>query len=322
MKKQNKPITLHKQNTQNTQIMNAEHFENVMSLLDATGLNWEVKKEQVIHPSGLTTGHYGLFKYEIDEAEPKQCFAMVKDRYQVFSNFALADTLLRATEQLDISINRGGQLESGAKVFLQAKLDDVYIGKSDIKRWITVLNSHDGSSAIGFGSSNTVVVCENTFYMAHKELSKFRHTVSAQQRIDTAIENLQKSMIQDAKLYDNFERMSKLRPNENVVQAVIDKMFTIDSRNTTTADISTRKANQLRQFAQAYTIERDLEGDTLWGLFNAVTRYTNHMVPHSSAEDKTGYIMTGGGFDINTNAYNVIMDYINSNTATPLVQVG
>jgi len=302
--------------------MNTEHFEKVMNILDNSGLNWEVKKEEVIHPSGMPTGFHGLFRYELDSNEPQKCFSMVKDRYAVFSNYALADTIVRATDELSIDVNRGGQLNGGAKVYLQAQLSDVYIGKSDIKRWITVLNSHDGSSSISFGSSNTVVVCENTFYMAHRGLNKFKHTDSAQHRIDNAIAELRSSIIQDNKLYDNFERMSELRPNETVLQAVLDKIFVIDSANAKKDDISTRKANQINQFAKAYTIERDLEGDTLWGLFNAVTRYTNHMVNHNSIEDKQEYIMTGGGYKINALAYDTIMEYITKNTANTLVSVG
>jgi hypothetical protein len=49
------------------------------------------------------------------------------------------------------------------------------IGRSEVKRWLTCLNSHDGSTSVGFGSSNTVVVCQNTFFRAlgYEEIMAF-----------------------------------------------------------------------------------------------------------------------------------------------------
>ena len=307
---------MHNLNTFKKQIMNIEHFENVQNLLEATGLNWEVKKEPIVHPSGLVTEHYGLYQYHLGDTQPTQCFNVVKGRYTIFQNSAMADTILRATENMDVDVSKGGSLLGGSKVYLQAKLDDVYIGKSDVKRYLTVLNSHDGSASIGFGSTNTVVACSNSFHYAHKEVSKFRHTESAQERIDSAIKSFRDTLKADKDMYDNFLKMSETRPTEHIVQAVIKNIFSLDPVSTKQSDVSTRKVNQLREFANAYSIERDLEGDTLWGLFNAVTRYTNHVVNHSSEQKKNDYIMSGGGLKISNNAYDTIMQFIDSNLST------
>lgn len=305
---------MHTLKTLNTHIMNIEHFENVQNLLEATGLNWEVRKEPIVHPSGLVTDHYGLYQYHLGETQPSQCFNVVKGRYTIFQNSAMADTMIRATENMGVEVSKGGMLHGGSKVYLQAKLDDVYIGKSDVKRYLTVLNSHDGTASIGFGSSNTVVACTNSFHYAHKEVSKFRHTESAQQRIDSAIKSFRDTIESDKLMYDNFQRMSETRPTETIVQAVIKNMFALDPISTKQGDVSTRKVNQLREFANAYSIERDLEGDTLWGLFNAVTRYTNHVVNHANEEKKNDYLMSGGGFKISNTAYDTIMQFIDNNT--------
>ena len=39
---------------------------------------------------------------------------------------------------------------------------------------------------------------------------------------------------------------------------------------------STRKSNQVRQMAQDIRTDINQHGDNLWGLFNGITRYTNH----------------------------------------------
>ncbi len=309
----------HNDSTMNNFDLNIDNFERTMNLLEATGLNWEVKKERLFHETGRQTDFYGIFRYDqVTDKLPAKCFGTVKDRYRPFQNWELADTIVRATDGIGIVTNKGGQLNGGSKVFLQAELPDEYVGKSDVKRWVTVLNSHDGSSSIGFGSSNTVVVCQNSFHRAFKDTQKFRHTESAKERIETAIRQFQDTIAEDKRMFDTFKRMSELRPDESIVQAVINKMFAVDVVNTKRDDISTRKANQLQQFAQAYNIERDLEGDTVWGLFNAVTRYTNHMAA-PSAQKKDEYLMTGSGFDINNTAYDTIVKWLDERTAKTVV---
>jgi hypothetical protein len=223
----------------------------------------------------------------------------------------LADTIVKATASLNIDTNRGGELQGGRKVFLQAQLPDEYVGKSGVKRWVTVLNSHDGSSSISFGSTNTVVVCENTFHAAHKEGSKFRHTASSKERIDQAILDFRQTIQADEKLFKTFHIMAEKKPNEHVVKMVIDAMFGKDITKSTAQEISTRRKNQIKQFADAYDIERQLEGDTVWGLFNAVTRYTNHM---ASTTDRDQFLMTGTGAQINNNSYSAIMAWLEENT--------
>jgi superoxide dismutase len=59
----------------------------------------------------------------------------------------------------------------------------------------------------------------------------------------------------------------------------------------------------------------DLEGKTMWGLFNGVTRYTNHYaVKNSPTKTKEDYIMNGVGYNININAYDTILNWIEENT--------
>jgi phage/plasmid-like protein (TIGR03299 family) len=309
----------HNESTMNNFDLNIDNFERTMNLLESTGLNWEVKKEPLFHGTGKETDFFGIFKYDQPtDQTPSKCFGTVKDRYRPFQNWELADTIVRATDGIGIVTNKGGQLSGGSKVFLQAELPDEYVGKSDVKRWVTVLNSHDGSSSIGFGSTNMVVVCQNTFHRAFKDTQKFRHTESAKERIETAVRQFQQTIAEDKRMFDTFKRMSELRPDESIVQAVINKLFSVDVNNTKRDDISTRKVNQLQQFAQAYNTERDLEGDTVWGLFNAVTRYTNHIAAPDNHR-KNEYLMTGTGFDLNNTAYDTIVKWLDERTAKTVV---
>jgi hypothetical protein len=73
--------------------------------------------------------------------------------------------------------------------------------------------------------------------------------------------------------------------------------------------------NQIQSFASALNREIKDEGKTIWGLFNAVTRYTNHVVKHESTDAKNEYLMTGTGYKLSNMAFDELMAFVDANTA-------
>jgi hypothetical protein len=210
---------------------------------------------------------------------------------------------------MDISEKfRGGELYGGKKVYYQAQLLDTQIANDTIKRYITGLNSHDGSSSIGFGFTNTVVVCQNTFYMAMKEVNRFRHSASAQQRVELAREEIRRVLKAESSLMDNYKRMADTKINTAVTKKVIADLFKFSEEDfdKETKDFSTKKVNDIAKFSKILESELNSHGQTLWGLFNAVTWKTNHQ---DVKEDKgLENVMVGSGYRKNLNAYNIIVD--------------
>lgn len=291
--------------------------EKTFELLEATGLNWSVKKEQlsvVRELEGNAIEHFLTDSYGIMKGNKH--LGTVGKQYQPFQNHQLAETIIEATETVNITANRGGSLCDETKIYLQAQLADEHVGKSGIKRWITATNSHDGSSSIGFGSSNTVVVCQNTFHKAHKELNKFRHTINASERIKLAITELKNSILLDERLMLNFKRMADLPMQDEIVARVLKTMFKVDAVDKL-EDVSSRKINQMQEFNKSLNTSITEQGKTVWALFNAVTRYTNHVAGPSKTEDKQNYLMDGGGFQINNSSFEEIMKWVNANSEIP-----
>ena len=94
----------------------------------------------------------------------------------------------------------------------------------------------------------------------------------------------------------------------NILQACFD--VSIDKR---ISEYSTRKRNTIDAINRAIETEIKLEGPTLWGLFNGITRYTNHVAV--KPEEKTDYLMNGTGYKTNVAAFDEIMKFIEANTA-------
>jgi len=286
--------------------------EKTFDLLEATGLNWTVSKELLTSSDGKITESFGMFR-----SDNKEWLGTVGNRYKAMQNFELAETMIGATAGIGLKASRGGQLAGGAKVYLQASLPDEFVGKSGIKRMITALNSHDGSSSIGFGSTNTVVVCTNTFHTAYRGLDKFRHTENAKSRIENAIADLRKAMQLDQNLMDSFKKMADIELKDEMTVRIMRKLFDVDA-NAQQKDVSTRKVNQLTAFADSLATEVNLEGKTCWALFNAVTRYTNHVAAPKGIEEKNEYLMSGGGYKMSNIAYADLMQWVDERTAHPI----
>ena len=274
--------------------------EKVFDTLYETETCWTVTKEPLSTDDGKQTGSYGLFR-----SDNKAWLSTVGERYVPMQNEELADIMVRIQMRFggDIKGNAMGRTK-GQKVYYQLSLEDYNINGDTLKRHITCLNSHDGSSSIGFGSTNTVISCSNTFHKAMKDLSKFRHTMSASERLKFAVNEFEKALILDDNLMLTYKAMARVPADQTIIANVMQKVMKINP-NDKVAETSTRKKNQLDGFTYALSKEFENKGNTLWGLFNGVTYYTNHI------EDKgIDNLMTGSGYKKNLIAFKTIEDQL------------
>ena len=275
-----------------------DNNQKIFNTLYNTGTAWSVSKEPLFTQDGKQTNSYGLFRSDTD-----QWLSTVGERYVPMQNAELAEIMVRIQERFggEIKGNAMGRI-AGQKIYYQLSLDNYNINGDVLKRHITCLNSHNGSHAIGFGSTNTVISCSNTFHMAMKDLTKFRHTESASKRLEIAVEEFEKALILDDNLMLTYKAMNRVPVDQTIIENVMQKIFKVDM-NSKVSDNSTRKKNQIEGFGKALQHELAAKGNTLWGLFNGVTYYTNHI------DDKgIDNLMTGSGYKKNLIAFKTIED--------------
>ena len=277
-------------------------YDRTFDLLTDTKTNWGVTKKPLACPDGYPTESFGIYRNDNNK-----WLGTVGKQYEIMQNSSLAESIIEAS--LDVSDKfRGGQLYEGKKVYYQAELNDTQIANDTIKRYITGLNSHDGSSSIGFGFTNKVVVCQNTFHIAMKEVNKFRHTSSAQQRVELARAEINRMLKIESGLMDNYKRMADTKISTAITKRVIADLFGFEDGDfeKETKEFSTKKINDISKFKDILDSELASHGQTLWGLFNAVTWKTNHQ---DAKEGKSlENVMVGSGYRKNLNAYNIIVD--------------
>lgn len=278
--------------------------EKTIELIESTETNWKVEKRPLFDANGTETNSFGIFR-----ADTNLWLGTVGNKYEPMQNEELASVLISAADQLGIKMTRGGEQDGGKRIFYQAELPDAHVGRSDIQRWITSLNFHDGSGAIAFGSTNTVVVCRNTFYMAYGELQKFRHIPSVIKQIEVAKDDLVMALDWDNELIKAYQLMDTMPIEDELTDRVVASMFDVDIKKPID-EFSTRMFNHVDDFTSS--VEKSVAeqgGKTVWALFNGITRFTNHvLVPEN--EDTLDYVMGKSGQKIAKAGFREIMGWV------------
>lgn len=252
-----------------------EKSDQIDNLLNKTSLNWNVRKTPLLTEEGIKTPYFGIQRVDTGEV-----FTTCKAGYTTFQNSQLAELLFEISNRTSFAIERGGSLNEGRKVFLQLHTGDTDINGDKVKKYITGLNSHDGSTSLGFGNSNIVISCQNTFQMAMRQVeNKIRHTSGMQDNIDRILRQMDELYNEQETLYANFARMTGVPNSETAFNKVVETVTGIDPSkpvNELEATYGPRKVGKANNLIQSIKGEVQQKGNTLWGLFNGVTHFTTH----------------------------------------------
>jgi phage/plasmid-like protein (TIGR03299 family) len=139
----------------------------VAEAIEASGLGWSVAKRRLAIDCGSDLpdvlryrgfdGHYATVRQDTDEV-----LGVVGERYRIVQNheaFAFVDQLLGSS----IHFETAGSLHGGRRVWVLATLPDhVEVGGDDVRPYVLLMNSHDGSTAVVAATTPIRVVCQNT----------------------------------------------------------------------------------------------------------------------------------------------------------------
>ena len=285
-------------------VTNNEKLTNLqLDLLNKHGLAWRVINEPLYSASGYPTNQFGLFR-----SDNLAHLGTHTSRYNPCQNAELAQMLVYACspiDELNIENSRGGEFNEGRKVFFQIPLPSVTIGGTQVERYLTALNSHDGSTAIALGTTQVVVVCQNTFYKAYRnaEMSKVGHYSTMRAKLEALTQQIHFTIEKDMEQVELFERMANTPIFESDVVALRNKIFDYEQGE----DLGTRKANRMEKFQANVELEFAAQGENAWGLFNGVTRYTNYGIKQTeSYNDKMANVICGTASKINSLAIDFI----------------
>ena len=211
---------------------------------------------------------------------------VVGSRYSVIQNkdaFKFFDSLVGEGAAI---YETAGVLGDGERIWILAKLPGhIKVGKRDIvNKYLLLTNSHDGTSIVRAKLTPIRVVCENTLSMAlrgSEQEVRIRHTANAVEMLEKAHELLGLTNQLFVQVEDIFNRMSLVNFSG---EQVLDYVKTLipdneDAENHTRTEKVRNEILSLHESGQG----ADMSRGTLWGIYNAVTEFTDHVYATSAA---------------------------------------
>jgi len=288
----------------------------VDEILTQYGLDFSIEKSPMfaLDKNGIyvPSTYFGLINSKTNEV-----INTCKDGYTISQNDEVVSLVLRGTEKFgnELKVSNGGSLNGGRKVFLQLEIEGTSIvGNDTIKKYITIIDSNDGSSSLSIGISDLTMSCSNQFHKFYKAgQSKFRHSASLESRIleiPKLVEMALSESLKQIELYRNFQSTKVSRDLANrMVKHLLgyDKVYTSMD---VLSNLSTRSTNKMEDLYDSIHSEMNSKGDNLWGLHSGVTQFTTHKMSAPKRENgKLEVLLQGNGYKVNQQSLDFVMAY-------------
>ena len=251
-------------------------------LLQQIGLDWKVNQEPIQTRSGLAIDD----KYAVVREDTNDVLGVVGGKYTPIQNEKVLELVIAGAEKVGLEAKlSGGLFDNGAKYYIQVKSENLLLPNNDlVEGFITGVNSHDGSTSLRFGNTNTTISCKNQFSRLFKEHLKtsFRHTSSAASQIDAMAFDLEKQLLLEQAMFDQMLKLTQAPLQDfgtKVTDIILKEVAGLETA-TITDDLSTKKMNIIDDLKDSLGSEISDKGRTLWGAFSGLTHYTTHKVSH------------------------------------------
>ena len=263
-----------------------EQSTRVQDVLNQTNLNWTVREESLTTESGIIIPQ----QKAIVRDDTNTVLAVHGEGYYPYQNHQLIELLDKVSQQVGLPIHKGGMFGDGKKVFIQLKSNDLKLGTDRVEGFITGVNSFDGSTSLAFGPSNITISCQNTFFAAFRNMdTKVRHTKNMVMRVDEICRGLERVIEEEAVMFEDIKQMADTKMTKENQEWVSRVLFNIEREVNLNDEkaLSTVTRNKLSRFEIDLNGELKQKGDSLWGLFSGVTKYTTHsMIKGDNSENK------------------------------------
>lgn len=295
--------------------------DNVKSILSETKLDFQIEKLPLsgikmvgddLHE--IKSSYFGLMN-----SKSQEIIHTVKKGYRVSQNDEVVRLALEGCSQFpQLSVQKGGPIHGGRRVFLQLALnEEAIVGEDTIKRYVTILDSNDGTAKLSIGIGNITASCTNQFWKFFKERSfSIGHNEELEKKMLELPMMIEQALAKERRLieiYNKFESTAITKDLANLLvhQLVgIDKVSNLDLTEEEMKKVSAYKINQMNSLYEHITKEMNHKGVNLWGLHSGTTSWTTHSksVPKRT-NGRVESLMIGSNYRTNEASLNFAMNH-------------
>jgi phage/plasmid-like protein (TIGR03299 family) len=180
---------------------------------------------------------------------------------------------------------RCGELSEGRKVFVQCRPKQGGIAEvagHEIRQRLTLLDSHDGTSAQKLVDTSINVVCLNTYRFAARQgfaMLVSRHTRNARERWERAAEGILAATKGWDKEIERLRVWAETPVTAGDLRVTLDKFFPVKG------DAEQANRDKRERIASLYETAPGAKPGTVYGIWQAFTYWTSHEAGRSSGRD-------------------------------------
>lgn len=272
----------------------------IEQILKENNLDFTISKRENRDPEGTFSGFYGLWNDKLNK-----CLHNVREGYVVSQNAEVIKMVLQSISQFgNLKIHKAGVINDGCRIFVQVEMHGYdQVGNDYIKRYITIIDSNDGSASLSVGIGDVTLSCMNQFWRFYNAGLKLRHTASIERKLKELPKMIEMAMTQSNEQLRLYSRMSEIKQTDNIVHGVVNAVLGYDRKSMTTEELSKKSQRSIDKMDMLYNcIESEMaeKGQTLWGIHSGVTFFTTHKLKTPKRENgHTESLMLGTGGRMN-----------------------
>lgn len=299
--------------------------EKAQQILAQFGLDFRIEKLPLVAPRIITSpegvqsvdnvksDYFGLYNDKSGEI-----LNTVKGSYVVSQNDELVELVLTGMNKFgELSVSKAGALDGGRKVFIQLAVDGMSkVGEDSIKRYVTIIDSNDGSTGLSVGIGDLTMSCQNQFFRFYRSgQAKWRHSANLVEKMATIPSLIELSLSESLRMIEIYNAFQSNKVSKDLANKMVKHILGFDRTMTSALiDKSTRSMNAMESLYNAIEIEMSQKGQNLWGLHSGVTRWTTH--DKSAPKRENGRIESltvGTNYRTNQDSLAFTLDYAGIN---------
>jgi phage/plasmid-like protein (TIGR03299 family) len=203
-----------------------------------------------------------------------------------------------------------GAIGLGQRTWLLVAMPDVItpVKGDEVRGYILLVNSHDGSLAVQARTTPIRVVCENTLNMAlrgDRSFVSLKHTTTVKERLELAGEVVAAFRKNFTTLGETFGYLAKHKINDAWIEEYQKQLFG-DLNKTPEGAAKTRLSKKLDEFEKLLEEGNgvNLKGvkGTAWWALNAATEWADYFAPSKTGTDKASLVLFGSAAEFKQKA--------------------
>lgn len=282
-------------------------------------LDWSIKETPVLYqiPDGTVKEAEG--KKALFRSDDNSFLSVIGSNYNTVQPEEILEFFKSLIKAGDFRMKTAGSLQNGRRIWALAETGQSLrlMGQDRVDQYLLLATSCDGSLANTGMFTSVRVVCNNTLQMSISdgEGGRSRNYVKVPHSSKFNPEKMKAELGLGVKGFAIFAEkaaeMAKFKLSDIHIVDIITKLLAIEKKNGEKATPSEKRiADIIHLYKTAPGQELTSADGTLWGMVNAITRYTDHERNFRSRETNLTNAWFGNGMRLKEKMWGIADDLI------------